>query len=429
MRIHIILLWALMPLVTALCGCSLFSNQSDETNEEFVRLPDRFSDTEANADDNVRQVAFESEPIEDPQQTNDAPKSSPWQSFSVDNITTAVKNAAGYGTDEAEARRLYDQAIANYKSLEVRRQRNEDSEALRAEFSDVGDTFMKAAANWPDSALQQDSFYFAGESYFFADAYVQSNKAFEKLIEAFPGTRFLDKAEARRFVIAQYWSKLNDLNPDYFWEINFTDAERPMRNTGGLASRILDKIRLDDPTGKFADDSTLELANNYYKDGKFLDAADTYADLRKSFPGSAHQYHAHLFELKARLNAYQGPNYDGDGLEKAEKLLKTLLKQFPKQSNDDREYLTGVAGEIRHGLAERVIKMARYYDRRQEYRAARFYYAQVIDNYSDSTLIDEARTRFAEIKDNPSVPPQRLKWMVELFPIPVASKPLINNAN
>ena len=87
----------------------------------------------------------------------------------------------------------------------------------------------------PNSSIEQDSLFQAGEAFFFADSYDKANDAYEKLIQKYSGSRLMDRAEARRFAIAQYWSELQELNPDHLWTYNFTNRERPARDTGGHA--------------------------------------------------------------------------------------------------------------------------------------------------------------------------------------------------
>ncbi len=48
-------------------------------------------------------------------------------------------------------------------------------------------------------------------------------------------------------------------------------------------------MRLDSPTGRLADDSTMELANNAFEKGNYEEAADLYEDLRTTYPDSPHQ--------------------------------------------------------------------------------------------------------------------------------------------
>ena len=67
-------------------------------------------------------------------------------------------------------------------------------------------------------------------------------------------------------------------------------------------------------------------------------------------------------------------------------------------------------------IVQRDMRMAKYYDDKKHYRAARQYYQEVARKFPDSPLAEQARLRLAEIVDEPDVPPERLAWFVDLFP-------------
>jgi outer membrane protein assembly factor BamD (BamD/ComL family) len=90
--------------------------------------------------------------------------------------------------------------------------------------------------------------------------------------------------------------------------MNFFDERRPWNDTAGHGRRVLDKMRMDSPTGRLADDATMELANAAFEKGRFQDAADLYSDLRSTYPDSKHQFDAHFLGLKATLEPIAGPN-------------------------------------------------------------------------------------------------------------------------
>ena len=102
--------------------------------------------------------------------------------------------------------------------------------------------------------------------------------------------------------------------------------------------------------------------------------------------------------------------------------LRSLL---PTESGKDNEFLTKAYKDIRMNRAVREMKLARYRDRRQEYRAARTQYARVVHEYSDTSLADTARTRLNELGGLPDLPPQRLEWLARAFPTASESQPLI----
>jgi hypothetical protein len=147
--------------------------------------------------------------------------------------------------------------------------------------------------------------------------------------------------------------------------------------------------------------------------------------LRKSFPSSEHQFRAHLLGVKAKLLSYEGPDYSGEPLNGSEELIKQIRRQFPRDADKEREYLAKAYAEVRFRKAERLWNLGRYYDRRAEYRAARFYYNQIVRDYAETRFGEPSRQRIGEIADKPDVPPKRLQWLVALFPEQEDVKPLM----
>jgi outer membrane protein assembly factor BamD (BamD/ComL family) len=342
------------------------------------------------------------------------------QDLSPSQIKTTWKVRTATKEDRAAAEKalalghqLYERALAEMEQ--------DPSGGAPKTFDLAANQFRLAAGKMPDSQVEHEALFFEGESYFFANRYVQSNRAFENLVSRYSGSEYLDKAEARRFAIAQYWLQLDEHGANF----KIGDPARPKMSLATEARRILHRIRLDDPTGKLADDATLALANAYFKAGLWADAADTYEDLRLNYPGSRHQFHAHLFELKSRVNSYHGPSYDDEPLVKADKLLKSIVRQFPEQAREESEYLGKEGALIRHQLAERDWSMAEYFGNRGENRAAKIYYEKVAKQFADTNFADPAEKQISIVANEPAKPPQRAQWLVDLFPEPEAAKPVI----
>ena len=137
---------------------------------------------------------------------------------------------------------------------------------------------------------------------------------------------------------------------------------------------MLHRIRIDDPTGKLADDATLALGKAFMQSERYYEAADTFEDLRQNYPGSEHRFAAHMLELECRLKGYQGDGYDDTPLRKADDLMKAIVKQFPKESAGQLPYLEAQASAIQKQLAQRDISMANYFEGRGENLAAKIYY-------------------------------------------------------
>ena len=341
--------------------------------------------------------------------------------LSPGNISTTVAVRTTFEEDRPAAENAYTEGKQLYKKAIEVKETNPDGTDHFDLFLEAANKFRLAAGKFPDSQLEHDALYFEGESYFFSNHYVQANRAYENLISRYSGSRYLDNAEARRFHIAEYWLALSESGS----KIKIGDPSRPSRGLAAEARRIFHRIRLDDPTGKLADDATLALANAYFKSEKWLDAADTYEDLRRNYPGSQHQYHAHLFELKSRLNSYQGSSYDETPLVKADQLMKQLVKQFPDKARQEEEFLSKEAGMIQHLLAERDWGMAQYFEQQGENRAAQFYYQQVAENHAHTRFGDEVQSELTRVAELPGKPKQHAKWLIDMFPEHDKTKPVI----
>lgn len=334
-----------------------------------------------------------------------------WSDFQPQNATKLLKKATGNGPNRQIGKDNY------LKAEEIYKQAATLPENQRADkFVEAAEKYIEAADRWPGSALEQDALFMAGESYFFADYYPKANECYERLIKAFPNSRYLDTIDQRRFAIARYWLDIQRKSPESWYAVNLFDQQRPWRDTHGHALRVYDKIRVDDPTGRLADDATIAAANEHFLNRKFQKADDYYTDLRKAYPTSEHQFPAHFNGMKSKLLSYLGPNYGGTSLDEAEKLIKQMRRQFPRESAAEKEYLDRASAEIRYKKAEKVFATASYFDRRAEYTGAIHYYQQVVRDYQDTPFAERAQTRIAEVADKPGKPEQYAPWLVDLLP-------------
>ena len=343
--------------------------------------------------------------------------------LSLDYLDQQFKKMTGRGPNRDVAYKLFGEAKSLYS--EAVQQRSKDPESSKPTFAEAAKNFDKAASRWPDSALEEEALYLTGECRFFADEYPDAEDAYARLLKQYPRTQYLDLVQSRRFSIAQFWLDLANEQRQSLLSVNATDDAQPWRDTFGHAMRVFDRIRLDDPTGKLADDATLALANAYFAREDFMKADEYYTDLRKTFPSSEHQFRAHFLGLKSKMESYQGVEYSGTALEESEKLLRQILRQFPVESEQEHEFLARAGSKLRYWMAEREWSCASFHERRAEYAAARMYYSTIMSKYGDTAFAQAARERVQEIGGNPDVPPQRFEWLVDLFPERETVRPLM----
>lgn len=338
-------------------------------------------------------------------------------------ISKYVPGLAEKPINKVKAKALLLEADA---AFEEARRANEDEQASK--FRKAAKIYVDASKHWTQSAFEQDALMMAGECYFFAEEYPKAEQQYARLLKEYPRTRYLDQIDARRMEIAMYWMKFNQVEPKPFYMINFTDKKFPWSDTGGHGRRVIEDIRLSNPTGKLSDDGTMELALNAFAKGKYQEAADEFEVLRLTYPDSPHQFDAHFIGLKAVLETYNGPEHNGEALIEAEKLIKQTERLFPQQSKDQGEYLTRAKREIRYKKAERLWSQAEYRMNKQENASAKYYIEQILSDpeYADTPFAEDCKAALEKLRDKPDNPPQRLKWFIDLFPKNDPINPLIN---
>ena len=316
------------------------------------------------------------------------------------NLYKGFKNAVGLGPNEQIARTAYQEGEELYD---------------QKKYGDAAEKFATAASRWPDSVLEEDALFMQGESYFFADQYSKASDTFQKLLKKHPFSRHLDKAVARLFDIGRYWEQMHAAEPHWPVTPNFTDGTRPLFDTWGHALKAYEQIRLNDPNGPLADDSVIASANAYFLTGRYEDAAYHYDLLRKEYPKSEHQVAAHVLGVKSKLNIYQGSLYDGEPLEDASEIAQQALTQFPGQLGAEKELMIRAKNGIVEQQAERDWAIAQYYDKKKFYGAARLYYEAILKDYPQTSVAEAARTRLEEIRGFPAEPPNRFKFLTDMF--------------
>lgn len=295
-------------------------------------------------------------------------------------------------------------------------------------FREASTKFQEAAKNWQSSSLEQEALMWAAEAHFFAEDYYDAERLYAQLIKEYPRNPYLDHVDSRRFEIADYWLKTDNAQHKSFVVMNVSDPKFPWNDTGGHGKRVLEKMRLDNPTGKVSDDATMRLAVEDFQKGKYESAADTFADLRLTFPDSEHLFNAQFLELQSLLASYQGADYSSIPLTDAQARIKQMVRQFPQESAEKQEELHQAYSKIRFQMAERIWNQADYRYKRSENKAARFHYQRILDEYEDTPFSSQAREMLAKLEGLPDDPPQHFKPLVWMFQAENNDRPWLKNA-
>lgn len=321
--------------------------------------------------------------------------------FYPSNLGATAKKLTGNGPNESVARGLYQEGEELYRE---------------GRYEEAAERFEKAAKRAPESPLQEDCLFMQGESLFFCDLYPKANDAYAELLKKYQYTRYLGKVVARQFAIGRYWEQLNAAKPTWLLSLQVSDPTRPKFDTFGYALKAYQSVRMNDPTGPLADDSIMATANAYFLKGRHEDAAYHYDLIRKEYPKSEHQLNAHLLGMKSKLETYQGPEYGGVPLEDAEEIADQIVRQFGAELRSERDRIVQMQNDIHEQRAERDWFLAQYYEKKKDYRGARYYYQLILDEYPTTSFARKAKTRLAEIGDLPDKPANHFRWLTDLIP-------------
>jgi outer membrane protein assembly factor BamD (BamD/ComL family) len=308
-----------------------------------------------------------------------------WDYFKGENVKKRWKKMVGRGPNEPVARTALADADALFRE---------------GKYKEAIPKYKVAVDRWPDSVIEEDAMWQLAECLFFTDQYPKAEDCYDELVKKYANTRYLDRIAQRQFVIAQYWIAVDQKSPLPVIVPNLFDRSRPLFDTQGRALKAYDHVRINDPRGPLADDSIMAQANAHFLDRQWLDADYFYGLLRSEYPDSDFLLQAHMLGLQAKLQAYQGPAYEGGILDEAEILADQTLVQFPDQlSREDEVRLEETRGQVAAQQAQRHFNRAEFYAKGKHYNSARIYYALVARDYPKTMLAAKAREKFDGIKD------------------------------
>jgi len=332
----------------------------------------------------------------------------------------------------------------------------------QGQFAESEKRAKRIAKKYKNSPVREDALFLIAESQFEQKKYSWAQDSYDRLVEEFPSTRYLEVRNRRLFNIARYWLqspdvvttdnvKLAEFDPsgkrpkvrikkqpkkrsrfDISRTIpifpNFWDRTRPVFDTEGRAIQALKSIWQNDPTGALADDALMLTASHYMRNGNYLEADHIYKIIRDEYPKSKHSEHAHVLGSFVKQASYQGPAYDGKVLDEAKELKQSAIRLYPQ--NPERERLEKDLRKIRLAKAASDWEMVRFYQRKNKPRAVAIYCREILRRFPKTPHADRARKLLQEMGE-PLDPRQALRKQQaapapkspRLFPLPKVELP------
>lgn len=152
------------------------------------------------------------------------------------------------------------------------------------------------------------------------------------------------------------------------------------------------RIKTEFPESPLQIEADLRIAETYYLEENYTSAANAYEEFIRTYPGRPEVPKA-LFQLgMSQVNQMPDtPQRDTRATAKVIDTFTRLMIDYPSS-----EYAKDAQGHIdraRNQLAEKVYEIGRFYERTDQPAPAARRFQELIEQYPDSTLVEEALAR------------------------------------
>lgn len=209
----------------------------------------------------------------------------------------------------------------------------------QGKFAEAEKGFARIAKNRKGTPWGENSQYYLAESQFQQKKYVNAHDNFELLHKDYPGNAYMEELVSREYAIASIWMQQCDpatprdkLLPQY----GRLTGTLPLIDTAGSAIKALEHVRMNKSDGPLAERACYELGNHYMKHQDYELASVYYEEFIHDYTKSSLLDEVQHLAIDARMKAYQGPDYDASGLEKARELVAQERRSLPRAAGELR---------------------------------------------------------------------------------------------
>lgn len=167
-----------------------------------------------------------------------------------------------------------------------------------------------------------------------------------------------------------------------------------------LALEKLQKIKNQHPYSNQAVEAQLRIGDVYFLQENFAEAAATYEAFKDLHPKHPRLVYAAFRVGLAFFSDLPGNHArDLSSALKAEEAFKDFIRHFPAAEFTDEAKIK--LAETRKILAGKEMYIARFYYKREMWEAAKNRYSKVVNQYSDSPFVEEAKEKLKIIETKP----------------------------
>jgi len=239
---------------------------------------------------------------------------------------------------------------------------------------------------YPTSGVAPKSLLKVGELYEKSGDYEKAFDAYGKYLTVYPKAEDFDKAVESQFNIAKRF--LEGERRRLFGVKTFSSMEK--------AQKMFEEIVKNAPYSKYAPLAQFNLGQAFEKQQKYTEAVTAYQTVTQKYPADSLAVDAQYQVGYVYLIQCRESN-DPAARTKARDAFEDFIARYPNsekvaQAKEDLKSLSG-------NETKSVMTVAKFYDKRKNYKAAVIYYNQVIKEQPGTPDSDEAKNRIEELKN------------------------------
>ncbi|MDP3979788.1 MAG: outer membrane protein assembly factor BamD [Chlamydiota bacterium] len=274
------------------------------------------------------------------------------------------------------------------KSTPKLQYKNANNFEKKKEWDRAAKEYKKLRQNFPRSKYAPEAILHEAENFEKAGFYYESFQAYQVLISKYPSYREISEIVAQQYRIGNLYLTGKKRKMKYIKLAVFSALNE--------AIEIFEKVRDNLPFSDIADDAQFRIGLTYEKMNKLNQAIQAYRELLRKFSESELRDDAKYRIGMCYLNLSKGPEYDQASSVNAIAAFHEFLNEYP-DSNRIEEVKQRIS-DLHNSQAKGIYDIACYYDKIKQYDSALIYYNRVVNDFSESTFVQNSQKRVAQIQ-------------------------------
>lgn len=246
--------------------------------------------------------------------------------------------------------------------------------------------FRKLLKNYPKSAEAAQGQYYLGLTEEAQDNLYEAYKAYQKVIDKYPFSERIQEIIEREYKIAEAFMTGEKRKGPMGMAL-------PVENP---SIEIFSKVIENSTYGPLASKAQYKLGLVLKGLGRLYEAEEAFNKVISNYPDSEWAEAAKFQIASCRKEVSRGPEYDQGATKEAKEKFEEFLKEHPDAA------LSGEAqkniSQLKEKEAESDYTIGRFYEKQKEYKAAKVYYEDIINNCPQSPWAQKALERLKELE-------------------------------